>query len=258
MEACVENNIAIIGGTGLEALPADIFAEALTVETRYGSVPVLSVSNNYTEPHKLYFLSRHGPTHGIAPHLIDYRANTEAMVKLGVKYILASNAVGSLRRDLLPGSLLLFNDFIDFTRVRGVSYFDNSEAWQHIDFSMPYSLAVRTAILECASEMSLPIASSGTYVCVDGPRFETPAEVCLFANWGGDVVGMTGVPEVVFAREAGVEYAAIGIVTNLGAGLTSAPIQHNAVASAVSQVMPTVLELLMRASGHLTNRIPTI
>ena len=242
-------NIAIIGGTGFETLPPEIFAETVDVTTRYGSARVLSLSNNYVEPYKLFFLSRHGETHGLAPHEIDYRANIAALVELDVRYLFASNAVGSLRVDLTPGTLVLFDDFIDFTRQRPLSYFQDGEAWQHTDFTDPYSPHLRQDVLQAAMNLDLPVVPAATYLCCDGPRFESPAEVRLFGRWGADVVGMTGLPEAVFAREAGLEYAALGIVTNFGAGLTPGPIEHTAVVQAMSGAINAVRELLLAAAG---------
>jgi len=242
-------NIAIIGGTGFETLPPEIFAEKVEVTTPYGKARVLSLSNNYVEPYKLYFLSRHGETHGLAPHQIDYRANIAALAELDVRYLFASNAVGSLRKDLLPGTLVLFDDFIDFTRQRPLTYFQEGAPWQHTDFTTPYSPHLRQAVLAAAAGLDVTVVPTATYLCCDGPRFESPAEVRLFGRWGADVVGMTGLPEAVFAREAGIEYAGLGIVTNLGAGLTPGPIEHTAVVSAMSESIGTVRELLLAASG---------
>ena len=242
-------NIAIIGGTGFESLPPEIFAERVAVTTRYGKAHLLSLSNNYVEPYKLYFLSRHGETHGLAPHQIDYRANIAALVELDVRYLFASNAVGSLRTDLLPGSLVLFDDFLDFTRQRPLTYFHEGDPWHHIDFSVPYNPHLREAVLQAAAAMNVPVIPTGTYLCCDGPRFESPAEVRLFGKWGADVVGMTGLPEAIFAREAGIEYAGLGIVTNLGAGLTPGPVEHTDVVKAMSESIDTVRELLLAASG---------
>lgn len=244
-------HVAIVGGTGFETLPPDIFAEPMEISTRYGTAHVLSVSNNYVEPYKLYFLSRHGMSHGLAPHQINYRANTAALVQLGVKYIYATNAVGSLRRDLPPESLVLMDDFIDFTHSRPLSYFQDGETWQHVDFSIPYSDSLRNTVIESAEQMNIPLAKQGTYLCCDGPRFESPAEVRLFARWEADIVGMTGLPEVVFAREAGMEYAALGIVTNYGAGLTKEPVDHLAVTQRMQKLIPMVQEMLLEASGRL-------
>lgn len=242
-----DGNIAIIGGTGFEQLPPDIFAEPLVIATPHGQAHVWSLSNNYVEPYKLYFLARHGPEHGTPPHRINYQANTAALAQLGVDYVLATNAVGSLRRDLPPGSLVLLNDFIDFTRGRPLSYFDEGESWRHTDFSVPYSPRLRQAVLLAAERLQVPLVPSGTYLCCDGPRFETPAEIRLFAQWGADIVGMTGIPEVVFSREAGMEYASLAIVTNFGAGVTEQPVDHQAVVARMSDSLPVVRELMFTA-----------
>ena len=247
-------HIAIMGGTGFDRLPPEIFAEPLEITTRFGVARVLSVSNNYVEPHKLYFLARHGAEHGIAPHEINYRANIAALQQLGVKHIFATNAVGSLRLDLPPRSLVLLNDFIDFTRARPVTHFAPGEAWSHVDFSAPYSELLRGAALRAADQLGIPLVPTGTYLCCDGPRFESPAEVRLFGQWGADVVGMTGLPEVVYAREAGMEYAALGIVTNFGAGLTSTKVEHEAVTAMMAALFPRVLELLLTAAGSLVEQ----
>ena len=245
------SNIAIIGGTGFESLPPEIFAESVEVTTQYGVAHVMSLSNNYVEPYKLYFLSRHGETHGLAPHQIDYRANIAALAALDVRWLLASNAVGSLRTDLPPGTLVLFDDFIDFTRQRPLTYFADAEPWSHTDFTTPYSPALRQAILDAAARLDVPVVPNATYLCCDGPRFESPAEVRLYGRWGADVVGMTGLPEAIFAKEAGMEYAALGIVTNFGAGLTAERVEHEAVVRAMAGAINTVRELLLAAAGTL-------
>ena len=110
-------NIAIVGGTGFETLPPEIFAESIDVATSYGTARVLSVSDNYTEPHKLYFLSRHGADHSVAPHQINYRANALALKQLGVRYVFATNAAGSLTTEFPTGTFIVLDDFIDFTKL---------------------------------------------------------------------------------------------------------------------------------------------
>ena len=250
-----KGNIAIIGGTGFEQLPPEIFAEAIEIETRFGVAKVLSVSNNYVEPFKLYFLSRHGASHGLAPHEINYHANIAALQELDVAYAFATNAVGSLKLSIPPESLLLVDDFLDFNRNRPLTYFSHGDKWHHTDFSVPYSPILRSAVLKAAEKMSIPIIPKGTYVCCDGPRFETPAEVRLFASWGGDVVGMTGLPEAIFAKEAGIEYSALTIITNYGVGLTENAVQHGDVVKMMQNLVPMVRELLLQASGILMEEI---
>ncbi|MCS6777045.1 MAG: S-methyl-5'-thioinosine phosphorylase [Chloroherpetonaceae bacterium] len=241
-------NIAIIGGTGFSTLPPEIYAEEVSVETTAGTVSLLSVSNNYVEPYKLYFLPRHGRHHRLAPHQIDYRANVLALQKAGVAYAFATNAVGSLRRDLPPGTLIVLDDFIDFTRARPLTLFTRDGPWEHVDFTEPYSTFLRERIIAAASRMGVPVLTSGIYLCCDGPRYETPAEVRLFARMGADVVGMTGLPEAVLAREAGIAYAALAIVTNLAAGLSPAPVSHDTVTAVMQQQAPVVRELLICAA----------
>ncbi len=260
---------AIIGGTGLERLSPEYRAETQTVDTPFGRAAVVRAS---LDTQDLIFLSRHGETHGLAPHLINYRANIAALVQLGVTRVLATNAVGSLRLDLLPGSLVLLSDFIDFTRRRPLSYFDPPEAVAsdqssvisdqssvishhspltpsviHTDFSEPYCRELRATVEEAAVGLDIDLLPRGTYLCADGPRFETPAEIALFAQWGADVVGMTGLPEAVFAREAGLCYAAVAIVTNFAAGLTPHPVDHNEVVARVAQDVDRVRGLLLAA-----------
>lgn len=243
-------NIAVVGGTGFESLPPDIYSEPILVNTEFGQARVLSVSDNYTEPYKLYFLSRHGPDHGLAPHQINYRANAIALSELDVHYVIATNAVGSLRKDLLPGTFVVLDDFIDFTRQRPLTLY-GADRWSHIDFSVPYSPLLRRMLLLAAEELHVPAIDGGAYVCCDGPRFESPAEVRLFQKLGGDVVGMTGLPEAIFAREAGFEYAAISIVTNTGAGLSEKTVDHAAIVQNMSYVLPTLREITLSAARKL-------
>ena len=245
------DNIAIIGGTGFGSLPPEIFADEILIETQFGNVTVLSVSYNYVEPYKLYFLARHGSAHLLAPHQINYRGNIAALQQLEVGSIFASNAVGSLRTDLLPGQLALLTDFIDFTRARPLTYFNEGEQWEHTDFSTPYSIELREALVQAAELGGIELLQQATYLCCDGPRFESPAEVRLFGRWGADVVGMTGLPEAIFAREAGIAYAALAVVTNLGAGLSSSPVDHQEVSRLMQNRLPEVRELLLAASAQL-------
>lgn len=243
-------HIALIGGTGFEKLPPEIFAEEVEVGTPYGQVRLLSVSENYTEPRKLYFLSRHGARHQAPPHLINYRANMAALDALDVGWILASNAVGALTADLTQGTFVVPDDFIDFTRGRPLTMYD-LELWAHTDFSSPYGPAAREALLTALLEANAPHAATGVYVCVEGPRFETPAEVRMYRGAGGTVVGMTGLPEAILARELGIQYASLSLVTNLGAGLTPYPIEHQQVAELASGAVESIREILLAAARRI-------
>jgi 5'-methylthioadenosine phosphorylase len=240
---------AIIGGTGLEQLGPEFITSALIVDTLFGPVPVTTAKHG---EQNLVFLSRHGVDHSIAPHQIDYQANIAALTELGVTHVFATNAVGSLRTDLPPGSLVLLDDFIDFTHHRKSSYWDGHPhspgSVVHTDFSIPYCPSLRASVLTAASDLGVEVLDGGTYVCAEGPRFESPAEVRLFAQWGGDVVGMTGLPEAIYAREAGLCYAALAIVTNLGAGLSNKAVNHEEVVQQMAGSISTVQQLLLRSA----------
>lgn len=240
--------IAIIGGTGVANFAMDGDAEARTIRTDYGEA---AVAIGGLRGNDVVFLARHGEGHKIPPHRINYRANIKALQSLGVTAAIATTAVGGLRLELTPGTLLLLDDFLDFTLSRtGKTFFDGeltSEANAsdiHTNFVPPYSEAVRNAILDAARSTNIEIRPTGTYLCADGPRYESPAEVRLFASWGGDVVGMTGIPEATLAREAGIPYAGISLVTNFGAGLTPAPLSHKEVEETMDANRPRLIALL--------------
>jgi 5'-methylthioadenosine phosphorylase len=244
--------LAIIGGTGLETLPSEWTTRQTTLQTEFGPAAVTFAALNGLE---IILVPRHGAAHDLLPHQINYRANIAALRELGIRKALATNAVGSLRLDLPPGSLIALDDFLDFTRARPVSFWERTGAEQeaspretaqfHTDFSYPYCPALRSALLEAAADLDAPLLPRGVYVCSDGPRFESPAEVRMFAQLGGDVVGMTGLPEAVFAREAGICYAAVAIVTNFAAGITPARIDHNEVIARMSAQVEQVRALLL-------------
>lgn len=248
------STVAIIGGSGLERLPTEYNIEPLVVETRFGRAVAARARRSGFE---VIFLSRHGETHGLAPHKINYRANIAALVELGVERVLATNAVGSLRDDLPPGSLILLDDFLDFTRGRPLTFWEGIEHAPspvvHTDFSEPYCPQLRETLMDVAAKSKVKLLPRGVYLCTAGPRYETPAEVRLFAQWGADVVGMTGVPEAVFAREAGLCYAAVGIVTNYAAGLQNAPVAHEEVMSRMATCANEVLKLLIAAANGISS-----
>lgn len=207
---------AIIGGSGLYSLAGGTFHEQ-QVETAYGAV-TLYVGEGDSEG--IIFLPRHGAGHATPPHRINYRANIKALALLGVRRILATAAVGSLNPRVPPGRLALLDQFLDFTWGRAHTYFDGGDSGvAHVDVTEPYCPALRAGLLRAAQERGLQIVERATYVCMEGPRFETAAEVRMLAALGGDVVGMTGVPEVSLARELGICYASVAIPMNWGAGL---------------------------------------
>ncbi|SCG83928.1 5'-methylthioadenosine phosphorylase [Proteiniborus sp. DW1] len=206
---------AIIGGTGVYDIGES--SHSKIVETKYGKVEVDIVSINGEE---IVFLARHGKSHSTPPHLINYRANMKALEQLGVKYIYATVAVGSCNEKYAPGDVVIVNNFIDFTKQRPVTFFEGGdEPVKHTDMGDPYCKNLRDKFCKVAKDESIDVKGDAVYICTEGPRFETEYEIKMFKAMGGDVVGMTNVPEVVLAKELGMCYAAVGIITNWCTGV---------------------------------------
>ena len=244
------NCLALIAGTGFE----NAFAESVeteTVATPYGSVDLCRVS---LQQHELIVLPRHGRGHSVPPHEINYTAQMWALKELGIEDIMATATTGSLRSDRVPGSILILDDFIDF-RGQVTTFFQGSNSLvKHTDFSDPFSTRVRNALSNSALVLSesnggpVKVYNEGTYVCTLGPRYETPAEVRLFRQWGADVVGMTVAPEAILAKELGMNYAAAAVVTNLGTGLSKNKLDHEEVSRQMSDVRNFLVSLFKQAA----------
>lgn len=239
---------AIIGGTGLYRMDDAAPGERLTVDTLYGPAQVERIGVGGS---RVVFLPRHGFEHSVPPHRVNYRANIAALKELGVTNILASAAVGSMTDHLPPGSFAALTQFLDFTRGRHSTFFDGDDGKVvHVDVTEPYCLHLRGELLAAADALNDSLHPDATYVCAEGPRFETPAEIRMFRQLGGEVVGMTGVPEVALAREAGMCYAAVAIVTNWAAGVSKNPIGHREVSSFMDQQAARLRTLFTRTIAH--------
>jgi 5'-methylthioadenosine phosphorylase len=204
--------IGIIGGTGVyEIVTMGDEIDKKVLKTPYGNSPEVSLFKLHGE--EVAFMPRHTKGHSKPPHMVNYRANVYAMKKLGVDRIIATNAVGSLKRNVKPGDFVVPHDFIDFTKLRNGTFYDDRTV--HIDVTEPYCSELRKMI--CSSG---DVVEGGVYVCTEGPRFETPSEIHMFQMLGGTVVGMTGIPEAVLARELEMCYASICTVSNFAASIS--------------------------------------
>jgi 5'-methylthioadenosine phosphorylase len=209
---------AIIGGSGLAKLTVLQDTRRRVMRSPYGE-PSGALTFGRLAGREVVFLARHGYGHTIAPHEINYRANIWALRELGVRGVFSVATVGGVRDDLGPGTLVVPDQIIDYTHSRKSTFFEGAEARvTHIDFTLPYSTRLRMQLLESARAIGEPIVDGATYACTQGPRLETAAEIERIARDGGDLVGMTGMPEAALAREAGLEYAALGVVVNHAAG----------------------------------------
>ncbi|WP_430886265.1 S-methyl-5'-thioinosine phosphorylase [Fusibacter sp. JL216-2] len=207
---------AIIGGTGVYSVDGTLRSESL--DTPYGTVDVEILSK---EGKEIVFLPRHGKRHDLPPHMINYKANMMALKTMGVTHILATCAVGSCDENYAPGHIVVLKDFLDFTKDRDLTFHDGSGGVKHTDMSDPYCKNLRDHVKAEAESMGLSLSGQAVYVCTQGPRFETASEIKFYRSIGGQVVGMTNVPEVVLAKELGMCYAACGIVTNWCTGFES-------------------------------------
>ena len=206
---------AIIGGTGFADLSYLEGRRAQVVRTPFGGSTVYIGTYQGEET---CFLPRHGPEHNQLAHEVNYRANIWALRELGVERVLGLSAVGSLNPEMPIGDLVVPDQLVDFTKQRQATYNLGS-----VDFTYPYCGEMRAVIIERAQALGIPAHSQATYLAVEGPRYETAAEIKLWARLGMDIVGMTNGTEAALARELGLCYAVIGLVTDLAAGMQQTP-----------------------------------
>lgn len=238
-------DVAVIGGTGIGSRLLALPGEDATIPTERGEVSARLLRR---EGARVAVLSRHAAGHRVPPHRVPYGAIALAMKAAGARAVFATAAVGSLRSDRLPGDLILLDDFLDFSG-RQVTLFDREIG--HTDFSAPFDPGARGALVVEARARGLAIHEVGTYLNLDGPRYETPAEVRLFGSWGCDVVGMTAGSEAIVMREAAVPYACLAVVTNLGTGLSSGPLSHAEVGDVMESRGEAIVALLLAAADRL-------
>jgi 5'-methylthioadenosine phosphorylase len=209
----MQQSLAIIGGSGLYQLEGLSDVEEVRVSTPYGD-PSDAVIRGKLGDVTLLFLPRHGRGHRHAPHRINYRANVFALKQLGADQVLSVSAVGSLKESIHPGDFVLVDQFIDRTRARASTFFDDFGMVAHVGFGDPVDAALLEATRVAAAEIKVPLHVGGTYVCMEGPQFSTRAESQMYRSFGASVIGMTNLPEAKLAREAELPYATVAMVTD--------------------------------------------
>ena len=240
---------AIIGGSGLQELPGFEVLECLAPETPWGSAsaPIL---RGVLDGAELFFLPRHGGERAIPPHRVNYRANIAALAALGVAQVFAFNAVGGVAPELVPGTLVVPDQLIDYTWGRESSFWEAPGGeLLHVDFTQPYDPGARAALLAAARRIGVPVRSAAVYGATQGPRLETAAEIRRLRRDGCDLVGMTGMPEAALAREKGLAYASLALVVNPAAGVGDGAITLAAIAEVMADAVPRAVRVLAAASA---------
>ena len=244
------SRIGIIGGSGLYELPGFNLEETRKIETPFGE-PSDVYRLGTLGDRKVVFLPRHASRHNIPPHQVNYRANIFGMQHLEVERIIAVSAVGGIHSDFTPGDLVVPDQIIDMTKNRKNTFYEG-EPVTHVDFTEPFCSGLQREIATAADKLGIALHSGGTYLCVEGPRYETAAEIRFFASIGAGLVGMTAMPEAVLARELGLCYSLVSVVTNPAAGISKEKLNTDEVVVVMQQSLDRVKELLKVTANQMT------
>ena len=241
--------LGIIGGTGLSSIANFELLGEEAIPTPYSSHDVMVLLYQY-ESRKLAFLPRHGVSHSVPPHQINYRANIWALQQLSVTEIVAVNAVGGIHSELAPGQFAVPDQIIDYTSGRAATFHEEADSGvRHIDFTYPYDHALRKSLLsacKAAGIHGIKVMDGGVYACTNGPRLETAAEVVRMQRDGSDMIGMTGMPEAALAREAGIAYACLALSVNWAAGIGADVITMDEIRRALAKGVVSIKLILQK------------
>lgn len=246
-------DIAVIGGSGFYSFLTDV--QAVTVGTPFGA-PSDDLVIGTLGDHRVAFLARHGQGHRIPPHRINYRANLWALRAVGARQVLAPCAVGSLDPAHGPGTVVVPDQIIDRTAGRAATVYDVDGVVVHVSFADPYCPTGRGVVIDAAQSAGLPLVPTGTLVVINGPRFSTRAEAAANRQAGGTIVGMTGMPEAVIARELALCYTAVAMVTDLDAGVgPDDAVTHAGVLEMFEANLPGFKALIHAAAAALPGEV---
>ncbi len=242
--------IGVIGGSGIEGILAGGSKRSHKVSTAWGA-PSGPIEEGEVGSVKVFFIARHGPGHTIPPHRVNYRANVDALRSLGAEAIVTVSSVGSLREELPPGTFVLPNQFVDFTKGRPTTFFDGGRVY-HVSLADPFCPDLQRRAVAVGRELQTRFVETKTYVCVEGPRFSTRAESAFFRGFA-DIIGMTLVPEVTLARERAMCYACLAMVTDYDVW-ADRPVETKE----ILEVMRANSEKMGRILSHLLPRLASV
>jgi 5'-methylthioadenosine phosphorylase len=238
--------IGVIGGSGLYEIQGLTLKHKEKIKTPYGDPSEHYFIGEFGDQ-EIIFLPRHDKNHNIPPHMINYRANIWGFKKLGVERILSVSAVGGIRKDLKPRDVVILDQVMDMTKNRESTFYDGQNGVVHIDFTEPYCPEMRKVLLKADKLSKVHLKNGGTYVAVEGPRLESASEIKSFGILGGDVVGMTGMPEAALARELEMCYSGLSVVANYAAGISKEKLTVPEVMEAMT-IATEKIKLLFRAA----------
>lgn len=245
--------IGIIGGSGLDDPKLLSEQEEKDIETPYGK-PSSKITCGKISGVDVCIIARHGKKHEIPPSLVNYRANIWALKHLGCTHILATSAVGSLREEIKPGNLVFPNQFIDFTKQRKSTFFDESGEFTHTPMSEPYDSKLREILCSICDELCFSYNKNKTIVTIEGPRFSTRAESHMFREWGADIINMSSCPEVILANEIGIPYQTIAMSTDYDCWKDNEePVTFDMVMKRMHENSDKVKQLLLIAIPRIAN-----
>ncbi|MFN2348389.1 MAG: S-methyl-5'-thioinosine phosphorylase [Thioalkalivibrio sp.] len=239
-----QSTLAIIGGTGLTTLKDLEISRREVMHTPYGE-PSGPLTHGFLGGREVIFLARHGYSHTIPPHQVNYRANIWALKHVGADAVVAVAAVGGISAEMAPRRIAFPDQIIDYTWSRQHTFFEQDLTHvTHVDFTEPYDPALRQRLIDAARSIGLDALESGTYAATQGPRLETAAEINRLERDGCDMVGMTGMPEAALARELELPYATCAVMANWAAGRGEGEITMDEVQENIAAAMADVRHLL--------------
>jgi 5'-methylthioadenosine phosphorylase len=245
--------IAIIGGSGLENPAILKNATEVKVDTPFGAT-TSDFKCGIINGREVVILSRHGRQHTIPPTQVNNRANLWAIKEIGCTHILATTACGSLREEIGRGDFVVLDQFIDFTRMRPVTFFESFEPHQmkHTPMADPFDTGMRAKIIATAHELAMSIHEKGTVISIEGPRFSTRAESNMFRMWGADVINMSTAPEAILANELEIPYAAIAMSTDYDCWkMDEAPVSWEEILKVFNSNVNHMIDLLVKVIGKM-------
>lgn len=245
--------IAVIGGTGIQDPSQKDALERRIIETPFGPA---SCEIGEKQGNQVVYLARHGKGHVVPPHKINYRANMWALKSLGTEEILATAAVGSGNSQMVPGTFVVCDQILDFTKSRIGTFFNGEHNLvAHVDFTNPYCPVLRNKLIKILADLQVKYFPQGCYVSTEGPRYETAGEIKMYTQAGGDLFGMTGMPEAILAREAEMCYVNLSLVTNMAAGISTAPLAHEEVVAAMAEYQKQMNKIIALFTGDTSTRV---